>query len=306
MTVVSQAVLKILIDATSHLGSPGWERATRIRFLRLRSRAGMNCQPADREWIASHVETPEQAELLEQALRRIVDLCTRGRSGKPLTEKEITERRHGPTIAKQLLALTWLASPAALGGRSVRELAEALGIHVNSLSLYTAEMSRRAGHRIHAQSKGWNFNFRPRLANGLQRDQEVHHTSNQGKITMDEQDIIDENASLHEENARLRKQLNLAPRSGQPAAFEPGKAAPAPQAAEPVWKQPSPLAGAVAKAEAKPAAPASTAPDVSGIRQKIATANGRPLAGTTISRDQFDALNQKERGEFFKAGGRVA
>lgn len=158
-TLVAEALLRILIALIDGpLEHEDYQKAVHRRFLRMRTLAGANCQPADEEWLRAQVDTPEQARMLQKALKQVADICLRDRAGKPIPDHLIGRQPKITTIAKQVVALAWLGGPAALNGRTVHQLAEEFGIHKNSMSLYTSGMSRLLGnYRIHAQSKAWNF-----------------------------------------------------------------------------------------------------------------------------------------------------
>jgi len=77
-------------------------------------------------------------------------------------------------VSTKTICLAWILSPALFDGRSQKDLAKAVGMHTNTLSLYTADISRRLGIRNHAQSKGWNFDKDKALSNAVDVRQYQH------------------------------------------------------------------------------------------------------------------------------------
>lgn len=152
--VVASALVGVMLFLVGDgLQSRNFGAKVLSRFDRLKERAGLGAAEPDRSWALQWVDNARQAEMLLQALRRVLPVFEL--SGRRVARSKAGLREG--VVSKNAVAFAWICSPSIFHGKGLNELAEAIGAHKNTLSQYSANLSREFGHRTHAQSKGWNW-----------------------------------------------------------------------------------------------------------------------------------------------------
>jgi len=157
----SYGMLKAFVEVIAgDRRAPGYLEQVRMRYGHLCIKAGLGDEEPDWEWARYLAGSNEGAEILLLALQEVLPILQtgRGQTHRPFTaDMGKLHRALRNKVAFNTIAFVWLMAPAAVDGLSVKGLAEEIGIHQNTLSIYTAELSRKFQYRIHAQAKGHNW-----------------------------------------------------------------------------------------------------------------------------------------------------